>query len=84
LEVKQVPAEFLVSGAGDETEPVPMKKSVGNFDKLIIETCDKSDLYMGVAVIYLYRYVIFQMIDKIAMLSQLSVVFAQNPLTFLG
>jgi hypothetical protein len=28
--------------------------------------------------------VIFQMIDKIAMLSQLSVVFAQNPLTFLG
>ncbi|MGC5776906.1 hypothetical protein [Paenibacillus pabuli] len=75
---------WLVPGAGDKPEPAPMKKSVGNFDKLIIETGDKSNLNMGVAVIYLYRYVIFQMIDKIAMLSQLSVVFAQNPLTFLG
>ncbi len=61
-----------------------MKKRVGNFDELIIKTCDETDLNMGVAVVYLYRYVIFEMIDKIAMLSQLSVVFAQNPLTFLG
>ncbi|KAJ3197121.1 hypothetical protein HK101_005861 [Irineochytrium annulatum] len=61
-----------------------MKKCIGNFDKLIIKTGDESNLNMGVAVVYLYRYVIFEMIDKIAMLSQLSVVFAQNPLTFLG
>lgn len=61
-----------------------MKKRIGNFDKLIIKTGDESNLNMGVAVVYLYRYVIFEMIDKIAMLSQLSVVFAQNPLTFLG
>lgn len=54
-----------------------MKKGVGNFDELIVETCDDTDLNMGVAVVYLYRYVIFEMIDKIAMLSQLSVVFAQ-------
>ncbi|MFK0526310.1 hypothetical protein [Paenibacillus sp. 7516] len=61
-----------------------MKKSVGNFDKLIIETCNQSDLNMGVAIIYLYGYMVFEMIDKITMLSQLSVIFAQNPLTFLG
>lgn len=61
-----------------------MKKRVGNLDELVIETSDETNLNMGVAVVYLYRYVIFEMIDKIAMLSQLSVVFAQNPLTFLG
>ncbi|WP_227780168.1 MULTISPECIES: hypothetical protein [Paenibacillus] len=61
-----------------------MKKSVGNFDKLIIETCNQSDLNMGVAIIYLYGYMVFEMIDKITMLSQLSVIVAQNPLTFLG
>ncbi|GAS85795.1 MULTISPECIES: hypothetical protein [Paenibacillus] len=61
-----------------------MKERVGNLDELIIETSDETNLNMGVAVVYLYRYVIFEMIDKIAMLSQLSVVFAQNPLTFLG
>ena len=73
-----------ITGAGNKTKSAPMEQRVGNFDKLMVETCNHTDFYMGIAVIYLHRGTRFQMIDEIMMLSQLSIVFAQNPLTFLS
>jgi len=61
-----------------------VKERIGNFDKLTIETGNHTNLDMGITVVHLHRHVMFQMINKVTMLSQLSVIFAQNPLTFLG
>jgi hypothetical protein len=77
-------ASASITRAGNKAKASSVKECISNFDKLTIETGNQANLDMGVTVVYLYRHVMFQMINKVTMLSQLSVIFAQNPLTFLG
>lgn len=74
----------LISRAGNKAEAASVKQRVSNFDKLTIETGNQTNFDMSVTVIHLYRHMMLQMINKVTMLSQLSIIFAQNPLTFLG